>query len=323
MRGRGERAESWRAVVTARRPLRYRDGPDPTLDRPAHVRAASGIARVGDAYAIVQDDAAFVAVIEPSGDVRAITLDAGPGGRRQFDAGRGNKHHKRDWEACLVADGPRGPRLIGFGSGSTAARRRLLVIDDPLGDAAARDIDAAALYLRLDDVRFAGSELNLEGAARVGDRLLLFQRGNGAPRGALRPADATAALPWDAFVAWIDDPARGLPPLADIVDWSLGDLHGVRLTFTDAAVGPGGVWFLAAAEASPNVVDDGEVVGVAIGRLDGDVARWTPLVDPTGLPLADKAEGLVFLADGTARVVVDPDDPERPSELLSVEIRGA
>ncbi|MFQ3663269.1 MAG: hypothetical protein SNJ69_12840, partial [Chloroflexaceae bacterium] len=59
--------------VLSRRPLRYTAGADPALDRPAHVRAASSLVRVGTQMLAIQDDAHFVAVIDPdTWEVRAI-----------------------------------------------------------------------------------------------------------------------------------------------------------------------------------------------------------------------------------------------------------
>ncbi|HEX8906906.1 MAG TPA: hypothetical protein VF771_18795, partial [Longimicrobiaceae bacterium] len=64
-------------------PLLYAAGADPSLDRPAHVRAASSAVRIGGRLAVVQDDANFVAMVDPeTGLADAITLPAGHGGAR-------------------------------------------------------------------------------------------------------------------------------------------------------------------------------------------------------------------------------------------------
>jgi hypothetical protein len=123
------------ARVLASRPLHYAAGADAELDRPEHVRAGSGLAVVptpaGPRLAVVQDDAHFVALVDPAtGLADAVTLPAGVGGRRQFDTGRGNKHHKLDLESCLTVPDPAGgaPVLLAFGSGSTDARERVAVV---------------------------------------------------------------------------------------------------------------------------------------------------------------------------------------------------
>src|SRR5690349_10209421 len=61
---RAVRDEQMAAVMTARAPLTYAAGADAALDRPAHVRAASGIAWLGGRLAVVQDDASFVALVD-------------------------------------------------------------------------------------------------------------------------------------------------------------------------------------------------------------------------------------------------------------------
>src|SRR5262245_19337543 len=92
-----------RAVIVDRRPLLYAEGPSADEDRPPNVRAASGLAWLGDELAVVQDDANFLALIAPAtGLTRAIPLERGPGGLRQFDDARGNKAHKLDLEAIVT-----------------------------------------------------------------------------------------------------------------------------------------------------------------------------------------------------------------------------
>src|SRR5690606_17272693 len=101
-----------------------------------------------------------------------------------------------------------------------------------------------------------------------GRDVMFFQRGNGAPRGGLRPVDATARVSLADLVGYLESGAP-CPPLRDVSAWDLGALEGVRLTFTDAAIGPRGeIAFVACAEASPDATRDGPVSGVALGRLD-------------------------------------------------------
>ena len=114
--------------------MRYAAGADAAIDRPAHVRAASGLAWVGDSHgriAVIQDDANFVALVDPAtGAAEAIVLASGHEGLRQFDDARGNKAHKLDLEAlATVADGTR-TLLLAFGSGSSARRESVLVLED-------------------------------------------------------------------------------------------------------------------------------------------------------------------------------------------------
>src|SRR5262245_23667141 len=94
------------ARIVARRPMRYRRGADPALDRAAHVHASSSLAWCGSRLIVVQDDAAFLGVVDPAtGLVDDAPFDAGAGDVRQFSVARGNKRLKPDLEASVVLDG--------------------------------------------------------------------------------------------------------------------------------------------------------------------------------------------------------------------------
>jgi hypothetical protein len=317
------------AVVVAWHPLYYAAGADPSIDRPAHVRAGSSIAWVPGGIALVQDDANFIALVDPSdGSARAIDLPAGAAGRRQFDDRRGNKAHKLDLEACVAADTADGVILIALGSGSTPRREQVALVRGwESGPPDVEMVHVPRLYdgLRREQ-RFAGSELNVEGAVYLGDRIRLFGRGNGALRAGIESVNATCDLDWSAFVAHLHRPDRAPPPTpTDVARYELGTIGGVPLSFTDATVWRDAVLFSATAEESPDVTRDGRVVGSAIGVVSGaGGTRWTPLLDDSGVAFAGKVEGLVAAGDPRDRiyVVIDADDPEAASILCTVELRG-
>jgi hypothetical protein len=308
-------------------PLYYDDGADPALDRPAHVRSGSGLARVGGRLAVVQDDAAFIALVDPATlRVDSITLPAGEGGVRQFDDLRGNKRFKLDLESCTTLRGEGGREmLVAFGSGSAPPREAVVVIEGlDSGDAEVRVIPAAVLYAQLHAERaFSGSELNVEGVAVVPGALRLFNRGNGAPKDGLRPVDATCDLDLPAFLAWLRAPETTEPPApANVTQYDLGGVGGVRLTFTDAETVGDAILFSSGAEDSPDAVQDGPVAGTAIGVIDAGGARWALVVDDAGRPFAGKIEGISTGAPGRLWAVADPDDPIRATHLLELELTG-
>ncbi|MGZ5967381.1 MAG: DUF6929 family protein [Polyangiales bacterium] len=298
-------------VIRGRRELRYGLGADPSIDRPAHVRAASAVVRMGTRLAIVQDDASFLALVDgerDGGEVHALPLPHHEGGLRQFDDLRGNKKHKLDLEACTLV----GDSLIAFGSGSSPARERLAIMRKN----ELRIFDASSLYASLRaQVDFSGSELNVEGATCVGAHVRLFQRGNGAPRGELSPVDATVDIPADALLAFVD--GGPTPLLSNVTRWDLGSIDGVRLGFTDATTHDGRVFFLAAAEDSPDAVRDGPCLGVALGVIEPGGARMARIRD-----FDLKAEGLAFHSANEGVLVVDRDEPEAPAELCRFELLG-
>jgi hypothetical protein len=316
------------ARIVARRPLYYAGGADPGEDRPAHVRAGSGLVRFDTGFAVVQDDADFVALIDgASGAVQPVALPRRGTGARQFEDERGNKADKLDFEACIVAEIRSVETLLAFGSGSTPARESVLVFER--GGAVPRIVRADGLYAALRrEHEFSGSELNVEGAVVIGDVLRLFQRGNGAFRGDLSPVNATCDLPLSCVV----ELAGGRPPVApslrEIAQFDLGSVSGIPFTFTDATVTTSGdVMYVAAAEGSPDAVRDGVVVGAALGvirKTSGRIeASYAPLLDESGKPAVEKAEGIAFgETSNHLYLVLDADDPRRASELCLVELTG-
>lgn len=302
-----------KATLQGRRPLYYIDGADKAQDRPAHVRAGSALVHVGTHWIVIQDDALFLAHLHPDGPIHAESLPS-KDGVRQFDTLRGNKHDKLDLEAACLWPAPDGERLLAWGSGSSPAREQLLIAAvgrPPITR------HAGPLYAAL-RAALPGVELNVEGAWRTRDgHLRLLQRGNGG--GA---CDAMIEVD-GAFVDGLLAERPASPTLRRLDRWSLGALRGVRLTWTDAMARDSAWLFAAAAEDSPDAIDDGPVLGSALGWCDDAQARWTPLTDASGQPLVDKVEGLApGAAPDEVLLVTDPDDPERPAELLRVRLDG-
>src|SRR5262245_27235494 len=117
------------AKVRQRWALYYTAGEDRHLDRPAHVRAGSGLTRLGNRLALIQDDANVVAIIDPvSMAVESVVLPAHQGCIRQFDELRGNRLDKLDLEACTTVVEHDQQLLIALGSGSSPLRERIVVM---------------------------------------------------------------------------------------------------------------------------------------------------------------------------------------------------
>ena len=317
--------------------MRYAAGADPAIDRPAHVRAASGIAWVGEKVAVIQDDASFVALVDPeTGLAEAVPLPPDASGRRLFDDERGNKADKLDHEALASIPTDDGALLVALGSGSMPRRESIALIAGLATERAVTRVSATPRFysgLRA-SAPFAGSELNVEGAIYLDGRLRLFGRGNGAVRGEVRPVNATCEIEWAALRAHVETPDHAPPPTPfNVVHYELGSIDGARLAFTDATpgwafAGARSVLYLAAAEASPDAIRDGEVAGSAIGVIeerDGvTMARWAEVRDSDGSHLPLKAEGVALMpgAPGRLLVSVDADAHDLPSELLELQLEG-
>lgn len=312
------------ATVIKSTPLFYSKGADPTLDRPAHVRAGSSLSWFGDRLALVQDDANFLVLINPqSFEVEAITLPSGEAGLRQFDDRRGNKRFKMDLEACCTVPTPDGDLFLAFGSGSTARREQILMVRE--SDPRFTLHQAEALYAELRAcTAFSGSELNLEGAIFQAGQIRLLNRGNGAPQGTLLPINATGDLNWDELAAYLHASEPRQPPrLHNVCQYDLGTLNGLELSFTDATTTQRGVMFAMTAEDSPDVTSDGIVTGSALGILDA-TPRWIELRTLDGALFMGKVEGICASRENEQRLflVIDADDPMLPCELCEVELAG-
>lgn len=314
---------SLEAAIIQRFELWYEAGESPAEDRPGYVRAASALAWIGDELAIVQDDTSFIALRSRAGRVRVVPLPRGPRGRRRFEDALGNKADKLDLEACVVVAGPAGPRVLAFGSGSTAARRYVAALDAGAASPAYL-IPAGAIYAAAAHrLGLEPSELNIEGAFVAGDRLGLVHRGTGASSRAAARTSAIVELALAPALRWLEQPDGAPPEINRARAYDLGAIGGVALGFTDVAAAGDRLVFLAAAEDTSNPVDDGAVVGVRIGVVGPNGARWGDLLDEQGLPASVKAEGIALDPDGLhAWIALDADDATRPSELCLVRLHG-
>jgi hypothetical protein len=286
------------------------------------VRAASAIAPLGDGWLVVQDDATHAAWWR-AGEVTAVRVVRPVDGLEVFSAAAGTKHLKPDFEAaCPVpVDGADGVLLLG--SGSAAARTRASLVTVDAFGTAFTVVDLAPVYRDVADaLRLRDGQLNLEGACVLGDRLRWFQRGN------LAAGVPTAAVDVDlvALVAAVTGAdAGGRVAIGDVRRYDLGTVGGVALAVTDAVALDGGrVLVSAAAEDTPNAVDDGPVVGSALALLDDD-GVLASVAMPGAAAGPYKVEGLAIreaTADGLRLLAVtDADDPAAPSELLTLRLR--
>jgi hypothetical protein len=300
-------------------------------DSPDYIRAASGLTWVGDRLAVIQDDANFLALVDPeTGLADAIPLSAGPDGIRYFDDARGNKARKMDLEAVTLVPSTDGVLLAAFGSGSLAPRETVVLVS--FGRTAPPGVishAASAFYARLRGAAgFAGSEMNVEGAVYVDSAVKLFGRGNGAAVGELQPTNASCDITWTDLRAHLEHPSTISPPTPrDIVQYELGSLDGVSLGFTDVTRGAGeSILYAAAAESSPDVTRDGDVHGSVLGVIQpgASMARSTVLRDEQGHRFRGKIEGIARdkVFDDRVFAVVDSDDHTRPAELLEVVLSG-
>ena len=265
-----------------------------TLD----VSAASGLVLRDGLFHVVADDENALFVFGRDGAARRIALL--PGDLPQAHAER--KARKPDFE--ILVDVP-GHGLLAMGSGSRRTRERAVLVDR---HERATVIDTSALCARLrEDV----IDLNLEGAALVGDDVVLLQRGH---RGNRRSALVFLAL---------DDLRRALATqrfavtrAPRVVDLDLGVHDDVPWACTDLAVlDDGELLACAVLEDTRDAYEDGACLGSALVRLTpGGGVRWHERLDT-----AAKVEGIAVDGDGVW-LVSDADDRAVPSRLLRASL---
>lgn len=267
-----------------------------SIDPLPGVRAGSALVFTAGRLLVVQDDALAVAWVDPRTNAVEHRALEGEGGAL-------SKAKKPDFESAFVAaDGS----ITLLGSGSAKGRYRAASLDIAGGGVRFHDCTPLfeAIRARL------GGEPNLEGAVRSGETLHLFHRGAGGEPSAIIEVAAAAI-------------GAGTVTLIALTLCDLGTAAGVPLTFTDAIACGESMVYLAVAEDTPNAVDDGPIVGAAIGILAGGRARFALLEERDGTPSVRKVEGIAVDPETrTTFLVTDPDDPDRPAELCRVELHG-
>lgn len=300
-------------------PLELRKLRDLDVARPAgdqrapYVSSASAVARRGDFIYVIGDDeldlAVFALSVSEPGELRPALA-----GELSADAGERSRD-KPDIEALTSLppfDGEPYGGLLGLGSGSKRSRDRgffwSLAADGSLAGEP-RTIDLEPLYTTL---RRRIDELNIEGAAILGDACWLFQRGNGAEADnlvvELALDDVIGSLTGDLAI----DPAE----LREIRSYELGELDGTGLCFSDATtLDDDTIVFTASAEVSGDDPDAGTIRGSVVGAIEasGEVRRLRTIdrnwkVEGVHATIDTGVVDFVFVCD---------QDADEPSPLLS------
>jgi hypothetical protein len=278
--------------------------------RRPHLSAASGIVRRGSFAYVIGDDELFLAAFDLTGSdpgrLHRVLEGELPGDEAE------RKAAKPDLEALSALppmEGSPHGGLLGLGSGSGERRDRgffwALEPDGAL-HGEPLTIELGPLYERL---RGELGDVNVEGAAVLGDRLWLFNRGN---EEGSRNAVAEIELS-DLTRSLHGDRELDADELASLCEYELGEVDGVKLCFSDAtAPFDDAIVFTASAEGG----HDGDIHGSLIGTVEpgGDVKRLRS-IDPRW-----KVEGIHAAVDAGVLDLVfvcDQDDPAAPSPLLS------
>lgn len=250
------------------------------------VFAASGLVIVKEKFFLISDDEVSLVTGEKSGEfkVHALWEEELP----EDPAER--KKKKPDFESLYVD----GESLFILPSFSQPNRTRGVRVR--LDDLRPELLDLGGVRKTLEK---EVADLNIEGAIREEERLLLFQRGNG------KNGSNSVIIKKDLL-----DPEMKVVPL------KLPYVGKIPLTITDTASKNGTIWFLAVAEDTESTYLDGEVVASFIGNLDESFT----VKDLIKLDFPHKPEGMAFGDDGLLYLVTDDDSREKPSRLFKLQL---
>lgn len=262
------------------------------------VRAGSALLKIGGRLLAIQDDAWSAVWIDPRTRRRRTLVFKGDG--RALP-----KRDKPDFEAAMEHGGA----VYVFGSGSKR-NRRSIVRWQPGKAASLEILDGREIYRAVRRALKLDTRPNIEGACVIGPGVRLFHRGAGGARSAsvdLELSVLEGVIPKVLAHAWYD----------------LGKIGGAALSFTDVRAVGAKAFYLAVAEVTQDAISDGPVAGAAVGIIDAERTRWTPLLEPDGQPSRRKVEGLALdPSRRTGWLITDADDPEAAAELCRLRLRG-
>lgn len=277
---------------------------------PRPLCAGSGLVNLDGALWIVADDLHHVVRVDRDGALVGSGQRIFPGELPEEYKAR--KRAKPDTE-CLIALPSKGggERLLAFPSGSKRHRVRAATIDLNAEGAVSgiTESDLSALLHFLDDRL---PDLNIEGGVTRGDDIVLLQRGNGKAG-----FNALISFPLETLESSLVGGFDANTFRPSIREFPLPSIDGARLTFTDATLLDGVLYFAAAAERSESTYEDGAVAGSAIGRIDAAASILTQIdrIKVEGLTRArSDAQSATLFA------VTDADDATVPSLLLEAQI---
>lgn len=249
------------------------------------VKAASGLVKTANTFYVIADDEISLAEFNFEGDTKAHYTKLIEKELPQDPKER--KRQKPDWESLVQLELSKGKKiLLAVPSGSTENRVTGAFVS--LDTAGFVDQNSNAITADFSEIfkslKAKITDLNIEGACVVNNRLKLFQRGNGA-----EGRNAVIDLDLAGFCTDLKNRAAiQAQHILAITDYNLGYLNGHKLDFTDACVVNDKIWFLAVAEDSQSTYDDGQYCGAIIGCLDSsgkEIARYE-------IDCATKPEGL-------------------------------
>jgi len=257
------------------------------------IAAASGLTIIGETFYTVSDDENGIFCFPENGSGSFINVFDGD----LPSESKARKKMKPDFEAIVALNEN---QLLCLPSGSKPNRIRGAIIQT---DGEVSKLEFKNTYERL---LTDFPELNIEGAVINEQKLILFQRGNGKLH-----QNGVITLDLEAF---LKDEISDL----EIYRPELGHFKEVPLSFTDATLHNGNIFFTAVAERTESTYFDGEYAGAVLGIMNMNFEILKTFV----IDIPSKPEGIA-IKDGTIYFVTDDDDRSKASGLFSAELSAA
>lgn len=280
------------------------------------ISSGSGLVVYKDSAFIISDDAPFLGRLSLKNNrLERIPIE----GLSIYDE-RIPKPLKPDYEAALTGPIDGKDYLFAFGSGSQSPERDYLLffaIDNP---SAQRKVSLSPFYKKIEQMIYRPeAHWNLEGATKVADSLVLFNRGN----------NTVMSVSWNQFTAF----ALGVATEFPFVSYRrvrlpmIGD-HEARFSGA-CTLNDQYLLVSASVEDTPNWNEDGPVLGSFIALLDRytyEVKSPMQVTNAQGKPYVHKIESVEVLEkekDGTLLIGALVDDDDGKTKLLRIRYTGA
>jgi len=229
------------------------------------------------------------------------------------------KKQKRDLEVVTKLEHNGKVELLCFGSGSKSPLRDVIYrvdVTDPANPKKIADCEVATLFNAFRAYpRVVGDEkLNIEGACFLGDKILIFQRGN---KSGINPIIEISSA---AFLKYLENPKSNAVPTFSVHPIQLPSLWDFPAGFSDAVVWNGKIIFSASVEVKK---PDDNSHATFFGSIKDFKLEWIAELKENGKTCKVKVEGLhiVDARDDYLLInsVTDPDGGT--SEVVKVEIK--
>lgn len=276
------------------------------------ISSGSAIAVEGDSAFIVGDDVNYLSVLDiKDRSTRKIMFNPTASSERM------PKALKHDFESCVTGQINNRNYLMAFGSGGISPMRDSVFVFEP--DSGKNFTSSLDLFYKAvaEKARLKTGELNFEGAALSGNRLMLFNRGK----------NFICIIEWDQMADYICRRKTVIPSFK-IIPLTLPVVNGFQVGFSGACMlDEHQVLFTASLEETKYFIDDGAVKGSYIGVLDlhnetATITQFTQLRDERNSIVLDKLESVDIIrpTDSSITAIAVADNDNGTSKIFMLEI---